>query len=430
MYSINKRLLENDTGRRLENLFWRILSSLHLQKTTSGTQIAFLFTLISQDNIIRTTPTTSPRSSRLYATSRRYVTAQQDVQGSERQGRNLEETSSGTRSLNSTVVVSAAHEGSGMSSPVGSFRPSSILKKSGATGSSQTKTARVMTPTSNALARVDVAHASISGVLQDTSSLLLDPVTQSVQSTSTGSLFAGIPRGAKKRTSFAVGSSKRRPTITRRKSSQSSSTKSASPNPVLQVNSQLAVTTESDQTTGNQTQELDIRGRGAAVPSNPSESPTKPTSRSASPVSDNPFRRPTQEYPFGSTGSINQPSTIPRDFAATLIPRQPTEVPGISRVLSKPTLTTSPSTSFQARGNLIPFPGPELSSNSTARRALGLGSSKALAGSAEVVAGNRNSELTRSKSQLTLLLKEDRRKGSTGSKGKEKDKSRPGGKGS
>ncbi|KAL9591684.1 MAG: hypothetical protein Q9179_007475 [Wetmoreana sp. 5 TL-2023] len=51
-------------GRRLENLFWRICGSDRLLQRMSGSQIAAIFSKISEGGYIRTTPTQSPQSSR------------------------------------------------------------------------------------------------------------------------------------------------------------------------------------------------------------------------------------------------------------------------------------------------------------------------------------------------------------------------------
>ncbi|KAG8525833.1 uncharacterized protein KY384_000593 [Bacidia gigantensis] len=51
-------------GKRLENLFWRIMSSERLLRNLSGEQIATQFNAIHEDGEIRTTPQNSPRSSR------------------------------------------------------------------------------------------------------------------------------------------------------------------------------------------------------------------------------------------------------------------------------------------------------------------------------------------------------------------------------
>ncbi|KAI9802556.1 MAG: hypothetical protein M1833_001628 [Piccolia ochrophora] len=64
VYATNRNILPNDAGRRLENLFWRTWASESLQQSISGATLARLFLRISEDHaIIRTTPVQSPRSS-------------------------------------------------------------------------------------------------------------------------------------------------------------------------------------------------------------------------------------------------------------------------------------------------------------------------------------------------------------------------------
>jgi len=54
----------DDIGRRLENFFWRIWSNERLRQRLSGTQVNILFEIINEGGFIRTTPQSSPRSSK------------------------------------------------------------------------------------------------------------------------------------------------------------------------------------------------------------------------------------------------------------------------------------------------------------------------------------------------------------------------------
>ncbi|KAL8901718.1 MAG: hypothetical protein Q9192_000405 [Flavoplaca navasiana] len=67
-YHTNRAVFAEDVGRRLENLFWRIWSSHRLQRNITGTLVAAIFSKISEGGYIRTTPTQSPRSSRTFGT--------------------------------------------------------------------------------------------------------------------------------------------------------------------------------------------------------------------------------------------------------------------------------------------------------------------------------------------------------------------------
>ncbi|KAL8835725.1 MAG: hypothetical protein Q9176_006734 [Flavoplaca citrina] len=67
-YHTNRAVFAEDVGRRLENLFWRIWSSHRLLHNITGTLVAAIFSKISEGGYIRTTPTQSPRSSRTLGT--------------------------------------------------------------------------------------------------------------------------------------------------------------------------------------------------------------------------------------------------------------------------------------------------------------------------------------------------------------------------
>ena len=64
-YATNRTLLADGAGRRLENFFWRLWSSEHMMKNITGGQVAILFDAISDEGPLRTTPTQSPRASRM-----------------------------------------------------------------------------------------------------------------------------------------------------------------------------------------------------------------------------------------------------------------------------------------------------------------------------------------------------------------------------
>lgn len=64
VYSANKAVLADDVGRRLENFFWRIWGNKKIRDRITGSQVAVLFSNISEGGFLRTTPTQSPRTSR------------------------------------------------------------------------------------------------------------------------------------------------------------------------------------------------------------------------------------------------------------------------------------------------------------------------------------------------------------------------------
>ncbi|MCJ1465612.1 hypothetical protein MMC07_004231 [Pseudocyphellaria aurata] len=64
VHATNKGLLADGVGRRLENFFWRMWSSAGIRDHIRGSQVAVLFSKISEGGFLRTTPTQSPRTSR------------------------------------------------------------------------------------------------------------------------------------------------------------------------------------------------------------------------------------------------------------------------------------------------------------------------------------------------------------------------------
>lgn len=65
VYTTNKAVLEENTGRRLENLFWRIWGSEKLFKNIGGSTVAKIFCYISDSSPrIWTTPVQSPLGNR------------------------------------------------------------------------------------------------------------------------------------------------------------------------------------------------------------------------------------------------------------------------------------------------------------------------------------------------------------------------------
>lgn len=69
VYSVNKAVIADGVGRRLENFFWRIWSSRKVLHRISGRQVARQFQQISEGGYFRTTPTQSPRISRSLGTN-------------------------------------------------------------------------------------------------------------------------------------------------------------------------------------------------------------------------------------------------------------------------------------------------------------------------------------------------------------------------
>ncbi|MCJ1439389.1 hypothetical protein MMC27_008783 [Xylographa pallens] len=332
VYTTNRNLLANDVGRRLENFFWRIWSNGRIRENIRGTQIAQLFVAISEgDVVIRTTPTSSPRASRIlpsfHGVDRRSSSptpAAGSVGEPELAGidERLERRPGAVRADNITTQISqppTIEEEKGRRR--GSSRPPPILKKPRTESTAQqSKTARILTPTWKTPHQGSHDYPSAP---QASSSRSFNPHptedTNPPSASPTTPPFTA-PKPAKKKPTFTASSSstKRRPTLPHRKSSHSSSSTNASkaPSPRLAAQSthspppplpSFSTTTHDDD------------DHSALAPSPPPHAhapppPPKhhrPTSRSASPISSTPFHRPSRDHlpTHSSSSSSPQPSS-------------------------------------------------------------------------------------------------------------------------
>ncbi|KAL9612658.1 MAG: hypothetical protein Q9167_002740, partial [Letrouitia subvulpina] len=134
VYSTNRAAIPDDVGRRLENLFWRIWSSGQILKRIRGRLVAAIFNKISEGGYIRTTPTQSPRSLGTF------VNAHQDDADINASTSSVSRNgSSSPKEARSRVTVSTTRE----SGP----NPTSILKKPGQGSPAQlSKSARILSP--------------------------------------------------------------------------------------------------------------------------------------------------------------------------------------------------------------------------------------------------------------------------------------------
>ncbi|MCJ1247571.1 hypothetical protein MMC30_004785 [Trapelia coarctata] len=496
VYTTNKTLLANDVGRRLENFFWRIWSNGQIRDTIRGNSVAALFLAISDgDAIIRTTPTSSPRSSRIQFGPRpgEYQTTsipggQTDfptlnlaprTKNEERNGD--EETKTVKQSSFTTDVPHPPTIEEEKGRRRGSSRPPPILKKPRAESSKQeSKIARILSPNSKtprhtsgedrpsprapsaisfdlgdrrgrgsdtALARrskssvYDVASRSAAISSQTASPLSRGtPPEPSKASTSSG-------KGSKKKAGFVANSatSKRRPAVVRRKSSQSSSsntvTQSSSsnaskvPSPRLDQQSTSRVSMSSSSTikplqlTSDRHQGapadspgLESSSTAKRISKTPSTRSSRPTSRSASPVSTGPFYWPTRDHLLNVPGAgpesqaasgAQQDWLVDKDFRTRFL---------TGALASRSNSTVKLSTSLEAGGTMT-------SSAYSPRIDKGKGKAKQIDkpeqtkptvvdSSATVHDDDDDDEeeeegiimqLPRTKSQLTLLLEKDRR---------------------
>ena len=360
MYTTNKKSLANDVGRRLENFFWRIWSNGRIRDSIKGSSVAALFIAISDgDAIIRTTPTSSPRSSRLLPALRiaarpaspppinrdEAAVVDDDVDVSSAKG----EASTVDQSNPVTELPSAPTVEEEKGRRRGSSRPPPILKKTRTESTKQeSKTARILTPTwktpRNSSADTEVlprAPTSISFDPKSRGDKVVDTgaserskisvydlgSSSAAAAASSSSLSGGTPsesfkgsssissKSNRKKPSFIAGatSSKRRPVVVRRKSSQSSSSNvqsSSSSNskaPSPRIGSQGATSASPPPPTPPlplgrpdraQTTFLALTGTEdtTAMRTTPNVRSSRPTSRSVSPVTSGPFHRPSRDH--------------------------------------------------------------------------------------------------------------------------------------
>lgn len=491
MYTTNKSLLANDVGRRLENFFWRIWSNGKIRDNIRGNSVAALFLTISDgDAIIRTTPTSSPRSSRILSgprPSRRQGTPppgrQTNVSSLNLVPRTEDDESSGDEKTNtvkqssfSTDVPQPPTIEEEKGRRRGSSRPPPILKKPGIEFSKQElKTARILSPNSKTPRRTsgedDLSFRAPSAISFDlhskrergsdtvlagkSKSSVYDLGSRSaaISSQTSSELSRGTPpesskaptssgKGSKKKAGFIANStsSKRRPGFVRRKSSQSSSSNtvtqssssnaSKAPSPRLDQQSTSRMSTSSSSTM-NPLQLTSDRHKKALADSpglesssatkriskTPSTRSSRPTSRSASPVSTGPYHWPTRDHLPNVSGVASESQTaggpqrdwlVDKDFRTRLLS---------GALASRSNSTVKLSTSLEAGGTMA-------SSAYNSRVDKGKGKAKqvdkpeqtkpTIADTSPIDDDDDDDkgitmQLPRTKSQLTLLLEKDRR---------------------
>ncbi|MCJ1393381.1 hypothetical protein MMC18_006254 [Xylographa bjoerkii] len=336
VYTTNRNLLANDVGRRLENFFWRIWSNGKIRDNIRGTQIAQLFIAISEgDVVIRTTPTSSPRASRILPTF--HIADRLGTSPTPAAGSLVEPDRSGIDERVRQRPVTVGQENIGTQPPQpptieeekgrrrGSSRPPPILKKPRTEFTAQqSKTARILTPTWKSPRR-DSRNDGFSP--QASSSRSFDPdstddPSPSEEPASTASPAHDAPssiKSSKKKPTFTASSSssKRRPTVPRRKSSQSSSSNNTSKASSPRLGSQAAHSPPPPlPPLSTATRQHEGALSPSPAPPTPSDTPLsphattphrRPTSRSASPVSSGPFHRPTRDHlPTHSSSSATE----------------------------------------------------------------------------------------------------------------------------
>ncbi|KAI9790051.1 MAG: hypothetical protein M1835_001230 [Candelina submexicana] len=218
VYSTHKHVIAGDVGLRLENLFWRILSKESIYSNITGPTVASLFQHISEgSNFIRTTPTQSPRTSRSLGVHRT------DVAGSPLAQRSIDNGSQLAPAATDTSVKPSPPPTVPRISEASTARPPPILKNArGDARYEHKKTARIApSPPESSDDNSPLTSSTAESRASTTPTMSSAPVdsTRGTRRKKTG--FVAISTG-----------NRRRPTVPRRKSSQTpSSTKSSTDPP-------------------------------------------------------------------------------------------------------------------------------------------------------------------------------------------------------
>lgn len=424
MYNANTHLLRRHSGRRLENLFWRMWGNGgRLCHVLSGATVARLFVDISEDgDIIRTTPIPSPRM-RQRSLNFQDVRASMDVNEHLWHLANLaqaavspEEELEGAKARSQVSFEQDVMSGSATvfsNSPENSRNvvpPPPILKKSRLVPSSASD---VVSPRV-----IGTRGASLTEPSREATHLA-DPSPSTTQPRPpTPPLSRSLEPSRRKRTTFAVGgsSSRRRPLLSRRKSSQSSSSS---------VPSRSGAPSSASETIGEGVEPRDLSPTSStAATAAASTQESGPASHGRHQAKPKVALFPTLSAPGLRRSDIVQVEDRRRDAAKVENRRQGPRAPTSSNLAAIKTLPTLASSSTAALGTVDMGDGstsPVLNTKQAAASftdevvPLKPAASSSSAHSAESV-GPTSAALTRTKSQLALLLERDRQvsQGGTG----------------
>ena len=484
-------------GRRLENFFWRIWSNGHIHPNITGSQVAALFSKISEGNAIRNTPTQSPRSSRsLRDLEREYVATRYKSARDEDGPASLDEDSplleGRTSSASSAKFAdsnfdppqsSSESHGKGKQRDV--TQPPPILKKPRTGSSIQiAKSARILTPAIKSSGRAtDESYAVSPGDPVSVSSktdsrapgtrqtslkweqdeddddddddgsnddreaalTLVAPPSRKIQERNSKLEEVATNRSSRKQSAYvaSTGSNKHRPSNSRRKSSQSTSSnalKSASPGLTSQSNTTsrspppplpLARTGQQDRTRLS-----GAKGRTVGRPStNSARKPKSPELTARAPsgnptilISSQSSTTPEQAVEEGSASSEDsEPRTfndeepppnwlVDKDFRRKFVDKAHSASGPLRSVAPKSTVATMIPASFQASGKVSFAEQLPRSVKAKMKESSFTDEIVALKPPGEIYPAMTSEDspslvLPRTKSQLTLLLEKDKRKG-------------------
>ena len=427
-------------GSRLENFFWRIWGNKAIRDRIRGRQVAALFSSISEGGFIRTTPTQSPRNSRSIGNFRTPIpdrspttsppfTLGPSSSGPYSSGKGQDHGRQSIASVQgpsptSSTPVSTSQE----KSPI-TLQP--ILKKPSAGSAIKlNKSARILSPPPAEIRRATGSSSqpanttSSSALRRGPGTIRFDSKTKSppdeapvstAQSTekSARSQEQASQKSSRKKATFIVGAgpSKKRPVAVRQRSSQSSSSAASS----------VTSPPPPGPSATEQRNYLDARSSsGVSVPpkrssSKPSRSSSPhPTKQSrATPRDDSP-KEESSETSSGDAGGEasddgnqeeNKSPLVDPNFRSKFVDRTQTgqrSFAALSSLAPKSTAVAAAPASYQAAGMLglgIP-PQPA-----------GRGKNRVELPEEAVSSDTEDQGLTRTKSQLTLLLENDRRTG-------------------
>ena len=428
-------------GSRLENFFWRIWGNKAIRDRIRGSQVAALFSSISEGGFIRTTPTQSPRNSRSIGNFRAPIpdrsptTSPPFILGlSTSSLSSSNEVEVGSRpsiatlqgpSPTSSTPTTTSQENKG---PV--TLPPILKKPSAGSAIKLNKSARVLSPpeihrattSSNQL----MDHAATSSSNRGPGTIRFDTKTKSPPTGSSLSTFQNTEKvttqseqpaqkSSRKKATFIVGAgpSKRRPVAVRQRSSQSSSSAASNvtspPPPTVNIAEQRGIPQVRSGSTGASQPTRLTKNFGSSSPHPPEQGPI--TSRDNSPSGES------SEASGGDAGGEvldsgtreeNKSPLVDPNFRSKFVDRtQPGQrsFAALSSLAPKSTAVAAPA-SYQAAG-MLGF-GLPTEQASRAKNRVELPEEAALAVTDE------DQGLTRTKSQLTLLLEKDRRPGDEG----------------
>ena len=474
VFSSGNAAIAENVGRRLENFFWRIAMSERVRERLSGAQIDKQFDGISQGGYIRTTPKPSPRSSRhldSYDTEAHSTDSTKSAVPSSPASPKarpvdsddeLQETSvTPTPPSHLRTISEATTTKPKENRRTTTTRPPPILKKVGSGSNQSSRSASLLSPTSQELwstagaageeavtfdddATSPESQAPVAGkaVRKSTTTRFNEEVAVSIPKVSAVSRSSGgRPVGESnqrpgRRNPIVVastGASKRRPHVMRQRSSQASSLgtskeapsrSSSSPNLARVMNPTSTNTAKTNSPEGGA---LSVRRLRAASPhpskSREGSSPNSPPSETAEDFggevagaqepSTNPPSKlgPVKENPNANLEG-SKPLVDP-DFRSIFVDRTRPSIRSLTNISSfarKSNAAAPTAASFQASGMLDAGQAISTTGRSRGKEAFQneIVPLKAPASAGPEAPAEAPEPLPRTKSQLTLLLEREK----------------------